>query len=142
MYVGPALVLVLVRVEVVVLGVEVEVEVEGEVVPGDPESSSQRPKADWQPAPQYSGPEPHQKKREQQGPQPASVMPGQMVELPHCPLVVMIPVGMGTKLLALVLLRVEVMLVVVVDVLLVDLTVVDVVVVEVVATGRGHPQTP
>lgn len=82
-------------------------------------------------------------------------MPGQMVELPHWPLVVMIPVGsvgMGTELLVLVLvlLLVELLVVLVVlvvlllrvelvvEVLLVGLMVVEVV----VATGRGHPQTP
>lgn len=51
-------ILVLLVVEEVVL---VEEEVVVEVVPGGGGESSHNPKADWQPAPQYSGPEPHQK---------------------------------------------------------------------------------
>lgn len=158
MKLGAALVVV-VRVEVVlVVRVLVDEEVGGAgmevllvvVVPGGAGVSSQRPKADWHPAPQYSGPEPHQKKREQQGPQPASAMPGQIVELPHWPLVVIMPVGMGMKEVELVLLLVEVLLVVLVVVVVGRVEVVDVLVevglavveVVVVATGRGHPQTP
>lgn len=161
MKVGPALVVVLVRVEVVLvvevvvilLVVEVEDEVvscvvEDVVVPGgEGEESSHSPKADWHPTPQYSGPDPHQKNCEQHGPHPAPATPGQMVELPHCPLVVMIPpVGTGTndeEVLLLVLVVLMLVVLVVLRVLLVVLVLVGrVEVLEVVATGRGHPHTP
>lgn len=65
--------------------------------PGRPGLPRQAPKLPWQPAPQYSIEEPHQKNCEQQGPQLG--LPMHMVLLPHMPLVVTWrdPVGTATE---------------------------------------------
>ena len=129
----------------------------GGLTGGWPGYPRQAPYSPWQPAPQYSTEEPHQKNWEQQGPQP--VAPTQTVLLPHWPLVVTTtgpegPVGVGTGTEV-----VEVGLVVVVVVVVVELVVVGggggalvvevvdevVEVVEVVGGAGGslgHPQLP
>ena len=63
--------------------------------PGRPGTPRHAPKLLWQPAPQNSSVEPHQKNWEQQGPKLG--LPMHMVWLPHMPLVVTerSPVGTG-----------------------------------------------
>jgi hypothetical protein len=114
--------------------------------PGRPGIPRHAPKLLWQPAPQNSSEEPHQKNWEQQGPKLG--LPMHMVLLPHMPLVVTwrSPVGTGVVDVEVTGGLTEVELVVDVDVggrwvVLVLVGGTGVVEVEVGAT-LGHPQVP
>jgi hypothetical protein len=117
--------------------------------PGSPGMPRHAPNSLWQPGPQNSIEEPHQKCWEQQGPKLG--LPMHMVLLPHRPSVVICrsPVGIGMVdvlvLLVVVVVVAGVVGVVVVLVLMLVLVLVGVVDVELVVgcgATRGHPQVP
>jgi hypothetical protein len=120
-----------------------------EGLPGRPGMPRHAPNSLWQPGPQNSIEEPHQKCWEQQGPKLG--LPMHMVLLPHRPSVVICrsPVGIGMVdvlvLLVVVVVVAGVVGVVVVLVLMLVLVLVGVVDVELVVgcgATRGHPQVP
>lgn len=146
MVVGAALVVVVLDVGGVVVVGEVVGGVPDVVVvplvggcPGWPGTPRQAPNWLWQPGPQYSMEEPHQKNCEQQGPKLG--LPMQIVLLPHLPSVVTSRSPVGEGMVDVVVVLVEGVPGVVVE-LVVGVLLVLVLLVVGVGRGLGHPQTP